>query len=64
MQPFLVALKMHCQPRLVCAVNLLGEKTSASLRRVKQQSLKKDTLAHTERNMEQQLLVLHLFILI
>lgn len=41
LQPFVVAMKMHCQPRLVCAVNLLGEKTSARLRRVKQQSLKK-----------------------
>lgn len=50
LQPFLVALKMHCQPRLVRAVNLLGEKTSASLRRVKQQSLKKDTLVHRKKH--------------
>lgn len=41
LQLFLEAMKMHCQPRLVCAVDLLGEKPSE----FKQQSLKRDTLA-------------------
>lgn len=37
---------MHCQPRLVCAVDLLGEKPSE----FKQQSLKRGTLARRKKH--------------
>lgn len=58
LQPFRVAMKMHCQARLECAVNLLGEKTSACLWRAKRKGKKKKP-----RNgpTEEQLLLFHLF---
>lgn len=46
LQLFLEAMKMHCQPRLVCAVDLLGEEPSE----FKQRSLKKDTHARRKKH--------------